>query len=201
MENRTDMANPDLLFKPELTQEVLDEILEPSNLFQCFVWVETVEGIDGWYRQSRKNKLGKKARKKLKQMLDDWNALQTKKESTDYSEFVKSRFKIDLNPITPDMSALAHASIGIATESGELLDALKKHWVYEQSFDVENAVEEIGDLLFYIEAACQTLGVTMQACKDANVDKLKKRYPDGYTNEAAKERADKVGVIVKPNIT
>lgn len=87
---------------------------------------------------------------------------------------------------------LLHAAVGIAGEAGELLDAIKKHWVYNKPLDRENLVEEIGDLLFYAQAMCGVLGISMAEAIAANKAKLSKRYPNGYSDAAAQARADKV---------
>jgi len=86
---------------------------------------------------------------------------------------------------------LLHASIGIAGEAGEIVDAVKKHWVYGKTLDRENVIEEVGDLMFYVQALCNLLGVTITECCGSNIDKLNQRYPEGYTDSAAIARADK----------
>lgn len=85
-----------------------------------------------------------------------------------------------------------HAAVGIAGESGEILDAIKKTWIYNKPLDRENVLEECGDLLFYLQALLAHNGFTMQDARDHNIAKLAKRYPEGYTDKAAQERADKV---------
>ena len=45
-----------------------------------------------------------------------------------------------------------HAIWGIWGEVGELVDALKQHFVYGKETDRENLIEEVGDLLFYMVA-------------------------------------------------
>ena len=86
---------------------------------------------------------------------------------------------------------LMHAAIGISGEAGEILDAIKKHWVYGKPLDREHLIEEIGDTMFYMQALCNMLGTTVAECVVANVEKLNKRYPEGYTDAAAIARADK----------
>lgn len=87
---------------------------------------------------------------------------------------------------------LVHAVLGISGEAGELLDAIKKHCVYNKYLDVINCVEELGDLEFYLEALRQELGVTRETCLSANIMKLEKRYPLGtYTDQHAQARLDK----------
>lgn len=89
---------------------------------------------------------------------------------------------------------LLHAAVGVCTEAGELLDAIKKNCVYEKELDRENVIEELGDLEFYMEQMRQAIMANRDEVLQANIDKLhKKRYPNGYTNEAAIDRADKTG--------
>ena len=48
------------------------------------------------------------------------------------------------------LDTLKHGVVGAAGEVGELLDGLKKSWVYEKPYDRENVVEELGDTEFYL---------------------------------------------------
>ena len=86
---------------------------------------------------------------------------------------------------------LVHAAIGIAGEAGEVVDAVKKHWVYGKPLDKENVLEECGDILFYVSACLNLCGYTLNDAYAHNVAKLSKRYPEGYTDSAAIARADK----------
>lgn len=104
-----------------------------------------------------------------------------------YAIFVAKLFK----PMNNDAEYMMHAAIGIAGEGGELLDACKKHWIYNKPLDYNNVIEELGDTLFYIQAAANKLGVTIDEIIDLNIIKLRNRYPQGYTDAAAIARADK----------
>lgn len=112
----------------------------------------------------------------------------------DYIDFVWSRTKdgaaiVDgLNPIKAE---LLHAAIGICGEAGELLDAIKKHAIYGKLLDRDNVIEELGDIEFYLQAMRTTLMIGRSEIIKANVEKLAKRYPVGYTDQAAIERKDK----------
>jgi len=86
---------------------------------------------------------------------------------------------------------MVHASMGIAGEAGEVVDAVKKTWIYGKELDRENIVEECGDLLFYITALLTETGYTLEEAMVYNINKLAKRYPSGYTDKAAIDRADK----------
>lgn len=95
--------------------------------------------------------------------------------------------------ITPEQCNLIHMCVGISGESGELLDAIKKHVIYQKPLDVENVKEELGDLLFYMSNLMQSVGLTFEEILQHNIDKLSVRYSSGsYSNQQAQERADKV---------
>ena len=81
-----------------------------------------------------------------------------------------------------------HAAIGIATEAGELLDALKKQFYYLKIRDPVNIMEEFGDLLWYIAIGLDACGSTMEQAMERNIAKLKARYGDKFSSEAALNR-------------
>jgi len=87
-----------------------------------------------------------------------------------------------------DTFRLLHASIGITTESGELADTLKKHIFYGKPLDTVNAIEEVGDLLWYAALACEALGTTLEDAMERNIVKLKARYPEKFEAQRAIER-------------
>jgi len=80
----------------------------------------------------------------------------------------------------PDFNRLLHAAIGCATESGELLDALKKFMFYGKTLNTTNVQEEIGDLLWYLAIAMDAMGTTFEAEMERVIRKLRVRYPDKF---------------------
>lgn len=90
---------------------------------------------------------------------------------------------------------LWHGATGICTEAGELLDAVKKTVIYDEPLNVENVIEELGDLEFYMRQVRQNLGISRKETLGHNLQKLNTRYPEGYTNEAAIARADKESAV------
>tara|TARA_R110000772_G_scaffold242198_1_gene354596 strand:+ start:1959 stop:2297 length:339 start_codon:yes stop_codon:yes gene_type:complete len=96
-----------------------------------------------------------------------------------------------MEEVTPEKLNLLHMAVGVAGEAGELLDAAKKCVMYNKSLDVENVIEELGDIEFYMEGLRQHLGITREETLDANIAKLGVRYAKGFSNEAAQARADK----------
>lgn len=96
------------------------------------------------------------------------------------------------NELTPKQAHLLHMAVGISGEAGELLDAVKKHAIYQKSLDITNVVEELGDLEFFMEGLRSTLGISRDEVLAKNINKLSARYHSGaYSNQQAQQRADK----------
>ncbi len=93
--------------------------------------------------------------------------------------------------MTPRGADLLHGAVGVSGEAGELLDAVKKHVVYNKGLDRENIVEELGDMEFYMEMVRRNIGISREETLAANIKKLGKRYAAGYSDAAAQARADK----------
>lgn len=94
--------------------------------------------------------------------------------------------------LTPEGIHKLHMAVGIAGESGELLDAVKKHIFYNKPLDVENVIEELGDLEFYMEGLRAAIGISREQVLAGNIAKLSKRYAGlKYSDAGAQARADK----------
>lgn len=93
---------------------------------------------------------------------------------------------------------LVHSALGLAGEAGEFTDAVKKNFIYGKPTDVANLVEEMGDALWYIALACNTLGITIGEVMQQNINKLQLRYPEKYSDQHAVARLDKVAVDPNP---
>lgn len=86
---------------------------------------------------------------------------------------------------------LLHAHLGLSSEVGEIGDAIKKHVIYGQELDLDNLKEEAGDVCWYLALLLSHVGSSFDEIMELNIAKLKKRYPAGFTEHAAKERLDK----------
>lgn len=114
----------------------------------------------------------------------------------DTKEYVKNAVKTesrDFDAIGSRMAEvrnqrLLHAGIGLATESGEFLDALKKHVFYGKELDTVNLGEEMGDIFWYCAIIADELGLDFAKVMDTNIAKLKARYGEKFTEQAAQER-------------
>lgn len=83
---------------------------------------------------------------------------------------------------------LLHGGIGLATEAGEFLDALKKHVFYGKELDKVNLREEMGDIFWYCAIIADQLEVDFATVMERNITKLKARYGEKFTEAAANTR-------------
>jgi NTP pyrophosphatase (non-canonical NTP hydrolase) len=90
------------------------------------------------------------------------------------------------------LAELQHALLGLTSETGELADVVKKHVIYGRDLDKENIAEELGDILWYLAIGAESVGTTLEEIANANIAKLKTRYPEKYSDKLAAERLDKV---------
>lgn len=91
----------------------------------------------------------------------------------------------------PYEAICSNMCMGLAGETGETVDIFKKHIYQGKDLDINDVIEEIGDILWYIANLCNVNKITMKECMDSNVEKLRKRYPNGFSVKDALERADK----------
>lgn len=75
---------------------------------------------------------------------------------------------------------LEHMAYGLTTESAEIMDALKKHKFYGRELNIRNIKEECGDLMWYLYQMLEEIGYTPDECREDNIIKLAKRYPDKF---------------------
>lgn len=83
--------------------------------------------------------------------------------------------------------------IGLVGEAGEVADLIKKGVFHQHGLDKKKIFEELGDVLWYVAALCTTLGLDLASVMDANVEKLKRRYPNGYSSDDSQKRVDVQG--------
>ena len=87
---------------------------------------------------------------------------------------------------------LSNMALGLAGEAGETADMLKKHLFHGKALDRDEVVRELGDVLWYVAGMATAIGISLDEVARRNVDKLRRRYPDGFSVEASAQRADVV---------
>ena len=85
--------------------------------------------------------------------------------------------------------SLAWNALGLAGEAGEVADEIKKIVGHGHALDKDKLAKEIGDVCWYIAALCNDLGINLSDVAQANIDKLWKRYPGGFSQDASRNRS------------
>lgn len=78
--------------------------------------------------------------------------------------------------------------LGLGGESGECLDIVKKHLFQGHELDTAHLAEELGDVAWYLAVSAHAIGMDLESILQGNVDKLRKRYPDGFDKERSLHR-------------
>lgn len=93
--------------------------------------------------------------------------------------------------LSPDSEKqLAIMGLGLAGETGEVIELLKKAIGHGHILDAATLRKELGDVLWYISAIATLTHQDLNDIAAENIAKLKARYPDGFTHEASKTRSD-----------
>lgn len=104
-------------------------------------------------------------------------------------DYIQKAIKTEsLNTYIKGNERLLHAGVGLATETGEFLDAIKKTVFYGRELDRVNLKEELGDILWYIAIAMDELGTDFETEMNRNIEKLEQRYPEKFTFEKSENR-------------
>ena len=87
-------------------------------------------------------------------------------------------------------AARDHALHGMVGEIGEIHSLYQKEYQGHGKPDVEHILKETGDLLWFVAEFLTSQGMSLDDCMETNIEKLKKRYPDGFDAEHSLNRAD-----------
>ena len=88
------------------------------------------------------------------------------------------------------MSKLTLGALGLAGETGEVIDMIKKRVFQSHAIDQEKLRDELGDVLWYFMLICHTGGYSLEEVMIANVAKLHRRYPNGFEAERSIHRQE-----------
>ena len=91
--------------------------------------------------------------------------------------------------LSPDYRLL-NGALGLAGESGEVADMVKKNFMQGHVLDLEHVAKELGDILWYIAETATAIGCDLDTIMLMNVDKLRKRYPDGFDADKSQHREE-----------
>lgn len=88
-----------------------------------------------------------------------------------------------LNPELNKKDVLINSVMGLCGESGEAIDIVKKWLAQGHELDKERLIKELGDVAWYLAEAATALDVPLEQIFQGNIDKLKRRYPEGFDKE------------------
>lgn len=91
----------------------------------------------------------------------------------------------------PRKKVLCALVSSLTVACGRLTDSVKKHVMYAQDLNEVKISETLADINWAISQIAVLCGFTEEEIRQHNIDKLNKRYAEGYSDEAAKARADK----------
>ena len=94
-----------------------------------------------------------------------------------------------LNPELDKKDVLINGVMGLCGESGEAIDIVKKWLAQGHELDKEKLAKELGDIAWYLAETAYALAIPLEEIFQANIDKLKKRYPEGFDSERSIHRA------------
>ena len=93
-----------------------------------------------------------------------------------------------LNPALSQKDVLINGVMGLCGESGEAIDIVKKHLAQGHPLDREKLIKELGDIAWYLAETATALDVALEEVLQGNIEKLRRRYPEGFETEHSLHR-------------
>jgi len=85
---------------------------------------------------------------------------------------------------------LTYTALGLMGESGEVAEMIKKACYHGHPLDTEALCRELGDVLWYLAVMADGLGVGLEEIAAQNIEKLRARYPEGFSQQRSWSRSD-----------
>ncbi len=95
-----------------------------------------------------------------------------------------------LNPALSAKDVLINSVMGLCGESGEAIDIVKKWLAQGHDLDKEKLAKELGDIAWYLAEAATALEIPLEDIFQGNIDKLKARYPEGFSTDRSVKRSE-----------
>ena len=86
-----------------------------------------------------------------------------------------------LNPELSTKDVLINGVMGLCGESGEAIDIVKKWLAQGHDLDKEKLAKELGDIAWYLAETAYALDIPLEEILRGNIEKLAKRYPEGFS--------------------
>jgi NTP pyrophosphatase (non-canonical NTP hydrolase) len=103
------------------------------------------------------------------------------------NEYQKLAMRTSNQTLRP-VEHLINGAMGLTGEAGEVADIVKKTLFQGHKLDPEHIAKELSDVCWYIAETATAIGYDLETIMQLNIDKLKKRYPDGFSTERSQHR-------------
>ena len=95
-----------------------------------------------------------------------------------------------LNPELSKRDVLINSVMGLCGEAGEAIDIVIKWMAHGHELDRDHLAKELGDIAWYLAEAATALDLSLDDILQANIEKLKKRYPQGFDTARSQNRTE-----------
>lgn len=95
-----------------------------------------------------------------------------------------------LNKDLTKKEVLINSVMGLNGEAGEAIDLVKKHLFHGHELKKDELIKELGDVAWYLAEAAYALDIDLETILVKNIEKLKKRYPEGFSVEDSINRKE-----------
>lgn len=96
-----------------------------------------------------------------------------------------------INPALPQIDQLTNGVMGLCGEAGECVDLVKKYrFQGHLELDTAHLAKELGDVAWYLAVTSAVIGYDLEDIFKMNIEKLEKRYPEGFDEAKSMKRAE-----------
>lgn len=89
-----------------------------------------------------------------------------------------------------NIGELINGALGLTGEAGEVADIIKKHVFHGHDLDKDEIIKELGDVCWYAALLSYAIDIPLEDILQKNIDKLKRRYPEGFSEESSINRVE-----------
>ena len=106
----------------------------------------------------------------------------------DFNEYQKLAMRTASDKSKQNM--VLNGVMGLCGEAGECIDIVKKHMFQGHELDTQKLIDEASDCLWYLAEIASGLDISLEDIANHNVEKLRKRYPDGFNIDKSVNRPE-----------
>ena len=126
-------------------------------------------------------------------MIDDYAKFVDHTTSVESKDYVALLDRMWILEDSANLPRLLTAVIGMQSETGEFAEIVKKCIFQGKELNEEtkfHLMRELGDIIWYWSQGVMSLGYTPSEVITENINKLEKRYPNGFEAFRSENRAE-----------